>query len=98
MRLEGKGQTSLLPGLPRDDGRVGPEYSSPSAYLRRVAIQGTSRRRTEADILLSIDNEVCLAWLAEVLEQLRQDGRTKAADYLEAVLEEVVFEAKMAPK
>jgi hypothetical protein len=47
---------------------------------------------------LSMDNEVCLAWLADVLQQLRQEGRTKAAGYLEAVLEEVVFEAKTAPK
>jgi hypothetical protein len=47
---------------------------------------------------LSVDNEVCLAWLADVLQQLHQEGRTKTAGYLEAVLEEVVFEAKMAPK
>jgi hypothetical protein len=32
------------------------------------------------------------------LQQLRQEGRTKVVGYLEAVLEEVVFEAKMAPK
>jgi hypothetical protein len=47
---------------------------------------------------LSIDNEVYLAWLADALQQLRQEGRTKAVGYLEAVLEEVVFEAKMASK
>jgi hypothetical protein len=47
---------------------------------------------------LSMDNEVCLAWLADALQQLRQEGRTKVVGYLEAVLEEVVFEAKMAPK
>jgi hypothetical protein len=47
---------------------------------------------------LNMDNEVCLAWLADVLQQLRQEGWTKAAIYLEAVLEEVVFEAKMGPK
>jgi hypothetical protein len=47
---------------------------------------------------LGMDNEVCLAWLADVLRQLRQEGRTKAAGYLEAVLEEVVFETKMASK
>jgi hypothetical protein len=45
-----------------------------------------------------MDNEVCLAWLAEVLQQLRQEGQTKAVGYLEAVFEEVVFEAKLAPK
>jgi hypothetical protein len=45
-----------------------------------------------------MDNEVCLAWLTGALQQLRSEGRTKVVDYLEAVLEEVVFEAKMAPK
>jgi len=45
-----------------------------------------------------MDNEVCLAWLADVLQQLRQEGRTKVAGYLEAVLEEVVFEAKVTPE
>jgi len=42
-----------------------------------------------------MDNEVCLAWLAEALQQLRPEGRTKVMGYLEAVLEEVVFETKM---
>jgi hypothetical protein len=46
---------------------------------------------------LSKDTEVCLAWLADALQQLRPEGRTKVAGYLEAVLEEVVFEAKMVP-
>jgi hypothetical protein len=47
--------------------------------------------------LLSKDNEVCLAWLADALQQLRPEGRAKAVGYLEAVFEEVVFEMKMAP-
>ena len=47
---------------------------------------------------MSTDNEVCLAWLAGALQQLRQEGRTKVVGYLEAVLEEVVFEAEMAPR
>ena len=45
-----------------------------------------------------MDNEVCLAWLAGALQQLRQEERTKVVGYLEAVVEEVVFEAKMASK
>jgi hypothetical protein len=48
--------------------------------------------------LLSKDNEICLAWLADTLQQLRPEGRAKAVGYLEAVLEEVVFEMKMAPR
>jgi hypothetical protein len=47
---------------------------------------------------LSTHNDVCLAWLADALRQLRQEGRTKAVGYLEAVLEEVVFEMKMSSK
>jgi len=43
---------------------------------------------------LSMENEVCLAWLAYALQQLRQEGRTKAVGYLEAVLEEVIFESR----
>jgi hypothetical protein len=63
--------------------------------MRRVAVQvflGEERRLT----FLSMDNEVCLAWLA-ALQQLRPEGRTKVVGYLEAVLEEVVFETKMLP-
>jgi hypothetical protein len=47
---------------------------------------------------LSKDNEVCLDWLADALQQLRQEGQTKVVGYLEVVLEEVVFEMKMAPR
>jgi hypothetical protein len=47
---------------------------------------------------LSKDNEVCLEWLEDVLQQLRQEGQTKVVGYLEAVLEEVVLEMKMAPR
>jgi hypothetical protein len=46
---------------------------------------------------LSTDTEVSLAWLTEALQQLRPEGRTKVVGYLEAVLEEVVFETKMVP-
>ena len=46
---------------------------------------------------MSTDSEVCLAWLADALQQLRPEGQKKVAGYLEAVLEEVVFETKMVP-
>ena len=46
---------------------------------------------------MSTDTEMCLAWLAEALQQLRPEGQTKVVGYLEAVLEEVVFETKMGP-
>jgi hypothetical protein len=46
---------------------------------------------------LSTDTEMCLAWLAQALQQLRPEGQTKVVGYLEAVLEEVVFETKMVP-
>ena len=47
---------------------------------------------------MSKDNEVSLAWLEDALQQLRQEGQTKAVGYLGAVLDEVVFEMKMAPR
>ena len=47
---------------------------------------------------MSKDNEVCLAWLADALQQLRQEGQTKVVGYLEAVLEELVFEMKGLPR
>ena len=46
---------------------------------------------------MSKKNEVCLAWLADALRQLRPEGQEKVVGYLEAVLEEVVFETKMVP-
>ena len=46
---------------------------------------------------MSTDTEVCLAWLAQALQQLRPEGQKKVVGYLEAVLEEVVFETKMLP-
>ena len=47
---------------------------------------------------MSKDNEICLAWLADTLQQLRPEGQSEVVGYLEAVLEEVVFEMKMAPR
>ena len=47
---------------------------------------------------MSRENEVCLAWLAQALRQLRSEEQEKVVGYLEAVLEEVVFETKMVPE
>ncbi len=47
---------------------------------------------------MSMDNEACLAWLADALQQLRSEGQTKTVGYLEAILEEVVIETKMIPR
>jgi hypothetical protein len=47
---------------------------------------------------LSTDNEVCLAWLARALQRLHQEGQEKVVGYLEAVLDEVLFETKAAPQ
>ena len=63
----------------------------------RAPEQSTASKRIEPT-LLSKDNEICLVWLEDALQQLRPEGRTKAVSYLEAVLEEVVFEMKMAPR
>jgi len=47
---------------------------------------------------LSMDNEVCLAWLTDALRGLRSEGRTKVVGYLEAVSDEVVFEMMAHPR
>ena len=47
---------------------------------------------------MSLDNEVCLAWLEGALQQLRPEGQTKVVSYLEAVFEEIVFETEMTPQ
>jgi hypothetical protein len=49
-------------------------------------------------LLMSMDNEVCLEWLAHALRQLRQKGQTKVVSYLEAVSEEVLFEMNALPR
>ena len=46
---------------------------------------------------MSPDNEVCLAWLADALQRLRPEGQTKVVGYLEAALEEVLFEMEGGP-
>ena len=45
-----------------------------------------------------MDNEVSLAWLEGVLQRLRPEGEKKVVGYLEAVLEEIVFETKMSTR
>ncbi len=47
---------------------------------------------------MSTDNEACLAWLGDALRRLRAEGQTKVVDYLETVLEEVVFEIEVLPR
>jgi hypothetical protein len=47
---------------------------------------------------LSTDTEMCLVWLADALQQLRPEGQKKVMGYLEAVLEEVIFETKMTSR
>ncbi|MBA3388105.1 MAG: hypothetical protein H0U02_01930 [Rubrobacter sp.] len=47
---------------------------------------------------MNTDNEVCFAWLEDALRQLRAEGQTKVAGYLQAVLEEAKFEAKVLPR
>jgi hypothetical protein len=63
-----------------------------SAYLRKAQLG------REWSTHLSKDNEVSLEWLADALQQLRQEGQTKVVGYLEAVLEELVFEMKALPR
>jgi hypothetical protein len=78
----------------------GPGFSGPgpSAYLRSAAFEGYTSEMNGVRMFLSTDNEVCLLWLEGALQQLHPEGQKKVVGYLEAVLEEVVFEAKMVPE
>jgi hypothetical protein len=49
-------------------------------------------------MFLSTHNEVCLLWLERALQHLHSEGQKKVVGYLEAVLEEVLFERKIAPQ
>jgi hypothetical protein len=40
----------------------------------------------------ALDRTAALRWLVEALEYARSNGQTRVVDYLEAVLDDVVFE------
>ena len=63
-----------------------------------VSERGSVSKNNGEIALLSTDNEVCLEWLAQALQQLRSEGQTKVVSYLEVVSEEVVFEMKVLPR
>jgi hypothetical protein len=63
-----------------------------------VSEKGSVSKNDGGLALLSTDNEVSLAWLEGALQRLRPEGEKKVVDYLEAVLEEIVFETKMSPR
>ena len=51
------------------------------------------------DLVLGADTETAtLAWLVSALEHSRTRGYTKLVDYLEAVVEDVVFEMEMVAR
>jgi len=66
--------------------------SDPFALLRRVHFEENG-----GHALLSPDNAICFAWLEGALQRLRPEGQEKVVSYLEAVLEEVLFEMKVSP-
>ena len=57
------------------------------------------RGRSTLDSTLGADTDTAtLAWLASALEQARRKGQCKAVGYLEAVLDDAVFEMEMAAR
>jgi hypothetical protein len=64
----------------------------------RVSEMGDDAQTNGGSTSLSTDNDACLAWLAEALRRARAGGQARVVGYLEAVLEEVSFETKMAPR
>jgi hypothetical protein len=63
-----------------------------------VSEKGSVSKKEGGLALVSTDNEVCLEWLAQALQQLRAEGQTKVVSYLEVVSEEVLFEMKALPR
>jgi hypothetical protein len=63
-----------------------------------VAFEGYASEMNGVRTFLSTDNEVCLLWLEGALQQLHPEGQKKVVGYLEAVLEEVLFERNIAPR
>ena len=47
---------------------------------------------------MSQETESCLAWLERSLQGLRSEGQEKIVGYLEAILEEVLFEMEVHTK
>jgi hypothetical protein len=73
----------------------GPGLETPAL----VRVQGGHRfEENGGNSLLSLDNEVCLAWLEGALQRIRPEGQDKVVGYLEAVLEELLFEMKGATR
>jgi hypothetical protein len=51
------------------------------------------------DVRTRADTETAtLGWLVEALEYARSNGQTRVVDYLEAVLDDVVFEVESAAR
>ncbi len=64
----------------------------------RVSETGAIWENNEGRMFLNTENEVCLWWLEGALQRLRPEGQKEIVGYLEAVLEEIVFETKMTPR
>ena len=60
---------------------------------------GAGGTTTTLDLVLGGDTETAtLAWLVSALEHSRTRGHTKLVNYLEAVVEDVVFEVEAAAR
>lgn len=50
------------------------------------------------DLAMGMDNEMALAWLEDALEHAFSKRRPRLWDYLEAVLDEVLFEMEISDR
>jgi hypothetical protein len=68
----------------------------PDLQCRRNHVAGGT---ITLDLVLGADTETAtLAWLVSALEHSRTRGHTKLVVYLEAVMEDVIFEAEAAAR
>jgi hypothetical protein len=79
------------------DGALCPIVRTPSPPYN--ANNAMSREGNTLDVVLGEDTETAtLAWLVSSLEHACTRGQTKLVDYLEAVVEDVVFEMEAAAR
>jgi hypothetical protein len=75
------------------------EQAEPLYLATLGTVVGYCGRECAVRVVLSVDDRTAtLAWLVSSLEHARTRGQTKVVGYLEAVLDDVVFEMESAAR
>ena len=73
-------------------GRYHPTYTGALSFYRSVGVL-----QSKLHLAVSEDNEACLAWLEGALDYAYVQHKPELWAYLEAVMEEVLFEIEHGP-